>query len=67
MSSFEKEIEKVDRLFMKNALAMVDLTSVREDLLNLYLTEDIKAHKKKRKHSNAKRIQSETNVGIPSN
>ena len=63
MSSFEREIEKIDRLFMKNSLAMVDLTSVREDLLNLYLSEDIKAHKKKRKSS--KRLNREAKEVIP--
>ena len=51
VTSFEKEIERVDRLFMKNSLAMVNLTSIQEDLLNLYLSEDIRAHKKKRKLS----------------
>jgi hypothetical protein len=44
---------------------MVDLTSVREDLLNLYLSEDIKAHKKKRKRLTNKKTNRETNP-IPS-
>ncbi len=52
VSSFESEMERVDKWLVRNSHAMADLVSIRENLLELYLKEDIKMHKRQRSLKN---------------
>lgn len=49
ISSFDEEMKRVDKWLLRNSAAMADLISVRENLLELYVKDDIKTQKNQRK------------------
>lgn len=49
VSSFECEMERVDRWLVRNSHAMADLVSIRENLLELYMKEDMKIQRSRQR------------------